>query len=62
MAAKEGLRAIAKTVRAVGAFSAAFLAWSAFDAGGSWKDFFLVTVGFLGGALVIAWIIDRFAE
>lgn len=62
MAANEGLRAIAKTVRAVGAFSAAFFAWSTFDAGGSWRDFAVVTAGFLGGALAIAWIIDRFAE
>ncbi len=60
--ARQGLKAVAKAIRAFGAFSAAFFAWSAFDAGGSWKDFFLVTAGFLGVAWTVAWIIDRFAE
>lgn len=62
MAAKEGLRAIAKTIRAMGAFSAAFFAWSAFDANANWRDFFLLTAAFLGGSWMVAWIIDKFAE
>lgn len=62
MASREGLRAIAKTIRAAGAFSAAFFAWSAFDADANWKDFLLVTAGFLGVSWTIAWIIDKLAE
>ncbi len=62
MAAREGLKAVAKTIRALGAFSAAFFAWSAFDAGADWKEFFFTTAGFLGVAWMIAWVIDKFAE
>jgi hypothetical protein len=62
MAAREGLRTIAKMIRAVGAFSAAFFAWSAFDADANWKNFFLLTVGFLGVSWTIAWVLDKLAE
>lgn len=63
MALRDGLRAVAKTIRAAGAFSAAFFAWMTFDGGDpNYKDFFLVTAAILGLSWTAAWIIDKFAE
>ncbi len=62
MAARERLKAVAKTIHALGAFSAAFFAWSAFDAGADWKEFSLVTAGVLGVSWALAWSIDKFAN
>lgn len=63
MALRDRLRAIAKTIRAFGAFSAAFFAWMVFDGSDpNYKDFFLVTAALLGLSWMIAWIIDKFAE
>lgn len=62
MAERQGLKAVAKAIRAMGAFSAAFFAWSALDANADWKEFSLLTAGFLGVAWTVAWIVDRFAE
>lgn len=61
MAFRDGLKAIAKTIRAAGAFSVAFFAWMVFDGSEpNYKDFFLVTAAILGLSWQERWLCQLF--